>query len=60
MYIDSESKSIIETKKIIQNKFFTIYFSRNNISILNNFENLFIVNFEKFDNLFSNKFKNFL
>jgi len=59
MHINSENKFVTKTKKIVQNKFFIICFSRNNINISNNFEDLFIINSKKFNNLFLNKFKSF-
>ncbi len=60
MRINNKSEFVIKTKKIVQSKFFTICFSRNNVNISNNFEDLFIINFKKFNNLFLNKFKSFL
>ncbi len=60
MRTSNKSKSIAKTKKIVRNKFLAIYFSRNNISTSNNFEDLSIINFKKFNNLFLNRFKNFL
>ena len=60
MRINNKNKFVTKIKKIIQNKFFAICFSYNNINIFNNFEDLFIIIFKKFDNLFLNKFENFL
>ncbi len=60
MRTSNKSKSIAKTKKIVRNKFLAIYFSRNNISTSNNFEDISIINFKKFNNLFLNRFKNFL
>ncbi len=60
MHTSSESEFVTKTKKIVQSRFFAICFLRNNISISNNFKDLSMINFKKFDNLFSNKFESFL
>ncbi len=60
MRINNKSKSIIKTKKTIRSKSSTIYLSRNNINTSNNFKDSSIINFKKFNNLFSNRFENFL
>ena len=60
MRISDENKFVTKIKKIMQVKFFAIWFSRKNVNVSNNFEDLSTNNFKKFNNLFSNKFKNFL
>jgi len=60
MRINNKNKFVTKIKKIVQIRFSTIWLSWKNISVSNNFKDSSINNFEKFNNLFSNKFENFL
>jgi len=60
MHINSEIEFATKIIKIERSKFFAIKLSRENANASSNFENSFMNNFAKFNDLFSNKFNDFL